>query len=60
MMAALDPPEHLADILREILALAGKKDMSATADLKADHFNPGPDTDTEMEGNPKGETSFTH
>lgn len=35
MAAPADPPEHLAQILREILSLAGKKPASLVSDPRA-------------------------
>jgi hypothetical protein len=35
MAAPADPPEHLAEILREILSLAGNKTASLTSEFRA-------------------------
>jgi hypothetical protein len=36
MAAPADPPEHLAEILREILSLAGNKSASLASDFKGE------------------------
>jgi hypothetical protein len=36
MAAPADPPEHLAEILREILSLAGNKSASSASEVRAE------------------------